>query len=885
MAKEAVSKFLSSFLEEKREVCHYRAKLSCLFGITLVPLFCGLDYVVARPHFEFFLFLRLLNTVENLIIFAILFFFKSLSLRTINTLTSLYFCSIALMIAYMCQILGGYESTYYAGICIVLMVMCLIMPWQTIYTILNCLLALLGYVLIAYTPSFLFRDLFNNLYFMTSMALVAVLSTYWAETLRFKEFIGRQDLKVANDQLKSLDEAKTRFFSNVSHELRTSLALIQGPLMKFYQEEEIQTKRDQLALCIRNVNRLLNEVNDLLDFAKLESGRMPLNISKFHLEDVVQDLVEVLSPLGGVRPVIARKEALPEVFLDKGKVEKIIANLIGNAIKFSQDSGKDIEVDVFRYDETYAAVVVRDFGAGMPAEKIPHIFERFYQGEERVVRGTGIGLTMVKEYAELHKGRVEVESELGKGTSFTILLPLGKDWAEGLDYIVETDHVSQIQTFSRIAEFNPHASAGQYNQPSSDGRAERVERDHSGADTMQTETVSTGVRRRVLIVDDEPDLSSFMKSILEARYEIAIANNGQKGLETIKVFKPDLVLSDLMMPEMNGHEMTQQIRKNPDTFDLPVILLTANAANENMIRSFQSGVNDFLPKPFHVDELLLRVDNQIRLVEQKHDLKDAYEKLKATETELVHAQKLSAVGTLASGIAHHLNNALFSMSGQIESLSFVADDLAKMDQATALSEEVRELHETMQKAHDRARGIVDSLLNFSSTNRPTERLIDINREIEDTLVFFDIPANHEVTFKREYGPSLYTYCYVSDFTHSIMSVFQNAIAAIKEKGKGIVWIRTSDEGEFLSVRISNDGPPIPLVIRDRIFDAFFSTKPEGSGDGLGLALAAQAVERQGGSIRLLRSDDDLTEFEIRVKKNAVPPKLNQQAMKKDSEHA
>ena len=306
--------------------------------------------------------------------------------------------------------------------------------------------------------------------------------------------------------------------------------------------------------------------------------------------------------------------------------------------------------------------MVRDFGSGMPAEKIPHIFERFYQGEERVVRGTGIGLTMVKEYAELHKGRVTVESELGKGTSFTILLPLGKEWGGGLDYIVETDHVLQIQTFSRIAEFNPHASAGQYREGGAKTQSEQSEVHQSGVDAIQTETPTSGVRRRVLIVDDEPDLSSFMKSILEARYDIAIANNGRKGLETIKVFKPDLVLSDLMMPEMNGHEMTQQIRKNPDTFDLPVILLTANAANENMIRSFQSGVNDFLPKPFHVDELLLRVDNQIRLVEQKRDLKDAYEKLKATETELVHAQKLSAVGTLASGIAHHLNNALFSLS-------------------------------------------------------------------------------------------------------------------------------------------------------------------------------------------------------------------------------
>lgn len=683
------------------------------------------------------------------------------------------------------------------------------------------------------------------------------------------------ELKAANHQLQQLDEAKTRFFANVSHELRTPLALIQGPLVKFYQEEPDEQKRKQFALCIRNVHRLLNEVNDLLDFAKLESGRMMLAVSPVELATMVEELVEVMSPGGGVRPVLVRKEDVPVVYLERGKLEKVFSNLMINAIKFSRESGCDIEVSVYRYDDAHAAVTVRDHGQGIDAVQLPHIFERFYQGDEKMVRGTGLGLTMVKEYVELHKGQVVVESEKGKGTAFTVVLPLGREWFAGLDYVSEKtgDVIPPISQGSEIDRQALHSAArsnmGKFASIAAAAKSfDTVSVDHDQIGRPEAQLALPLGAKKILIVDDEIDMGVYIKSILQDKYQIRTVYNGKEGLQMTSEFRPDLILSDVMMPEMNGYEMARAVRADAEISDTPIILLTANAAHESLLESFRHGANDYLSKPFHVDELILRVENQLKLISQKRQLKDAYEKLKSAESELVHAQKLSAVGTLSAGVAHHLNNALFSMVGEIESIEFLAKDVAegKVD-PKQVCEELKRSHAVLNMAHDRAKRIVESLLNFSSTNRPKERDININHELEDTLVLYEIPANREVRFHRQFGVVSRVHCFASDITHAVMSVFQNAVSALKDKGGGNVWIETREEMDDVVVAIRNDGPMIPVDVRQKIFEPFFSTKEVDKGDGLGLAIAVRALERQGGCIRLTRSDAESTEFEIRIKKH------------------
>ncbi len=386
--------------------------------------------------------------------------------------------------------------------------------------------------------------------------------------------------------LQELDHLKTKFFSNITHEFRTPLTLIQGPANELLEKEQNPESKQLLNMIRSNSNRLLKLINQMLDLAKLDAREMKLSQKPTNLALLINVAASQFTSLATSKKIqytwhIAQD--LPNVIADSEKIEAILSNLLSNAIKFT-DSGGIIHVNA-SWAKNSLLLRVSDSGRGIPQEKLKHIFDRFYQvnaTDSSHSEGTGIGLALVKEYTELMKGILEVESKEGLGTTFNIQLPL-----ETTPY---TEELS--------------GSAG-------------IETSHYENSTVLTET-EKGQHPLILLVEDNTDIRQFIKTCLGDRYQYKEAQHGKEGLVIARDEVPDMIISDWMMPEMDGVEFCKQIKKDPRTDHIPFIMLTAKATNENKIEGLQTGADEYLIKPFNKDELVLKVQNLITLRERLH---------------------------------------------------------------------------------------------------------------------------------------------------------------------------------------------------------------------------------------------------------------------------
>ncbi len=406
------------------------------------------------------------------------------------------------------------------------------------------------------------------------------------------------ELADRNARLQSLDHAKTRFFANVSHELRTPLTLTIGPLedLRARAGGDPQVER-WLDIALRNARRLLRLVNQILDVAKLEAGAMHLAPRRLDLGPFTRGVVAAFAPVAerkGIRLTVETLEALPGAF-DADAVEKILTNLLSNAIKFTP-SGGTVDVGLSRDGES-ARLVVRDSGPGIAPDQIAHVFERFYQVDESTTRtqpGTGIGLSLVKELVELHGGRIVVESGRA-GTTFTATIPglgteqsgLGTgDWGLGRE-----------------------ASTGAEASSRTEGSGSRVPSPQSpvpSEDTPPSDDVPV-----LLIVDDSADLRTYIRDHFAAGFRVLEAADGADGIALARRHLPDVVLSDVMMPGTDGHELVRVLRSSAETDFLSIILLTAQAADEQRLEGLERGADEYIVKPFEMRELDVRVRNLI----------------------------------------------------------------------------------------------------------------------------------------------------------------------------------------------------------------------------------------------------------------------------------
>jgi len=395
--------------------------------------------------------------------------------------------------------------------------------------------------------------------------------------------------------LEELDRAKTAFFSNVSHEFRTPLTLMLGPLQDALAEHG-GLAPDRLEMVNRNALRLLKLVNALLDFSRAEAGRMraefrPTDIAKF-TADLASTFREA-TDRGGLQLLVDCEPPGRPVYLDRDLWERIVLNLISNAFKATLEGS--IEVRLRTVDD-HVQLSVKDTGTGIEAAEMERLFQRFHRVRSvaRSYEGTGIGLALVKELTELHGGEVRATSSLGEGSEFTVTIPFG------------SAHLPPDQVFEESLE--PAASiaslfveeAMSWIEAPSDRLTPGVFAAVPGVDGLEQ-------RPRVLIADDNPDLRRYLTTLLDAQFDVQAVGDGNTALRIIRERQPDLLISDVMMPGRDGYQLLEAVRSSPETQDLPVILLSARAGEEAAIEGLEAGADDYLPKPFSGRELLARV--------------------------------------------------------------------------------------------------------------------------------------------------------------------------------------------------------------------------------------------------------------------------------------
>ncbi|MFA6235671.1 MAG: ATP-binding protein, partial [Bacteroidota bacterium] len=412
--------------------------------------------------------------------------------------------------------------------------------------------------------------------------------------VRLQEQLERERLQA--DQLHELDQLKSRFFSNISHEFRTPLTLILGPAAQISARSDDAWLKKKAGVISVHARRLLQLVNQILDLSRIDAGKMELSLRE---EDIIPPLRGITASFAshaeerGVQLRFITPMERCVLRFDREALEHIVVNLLSNAFRFT-DSGGTVTVTVSLQENpgspSQLRLEVQDNGCGIPAERLPLVFDRFYRAHDQTVGGTGIGLALVRELVILHEGEITVRSREGEGSTFTVTLPA----VSTADAIASSEVREEI-----LARFVP-----------ADGipTDENADIDTDAGKSRRAEDAPL-----ILLVDDHGDLREYMHDILAPSYRVIEAADGEQGVARAGAEAPDLIISDVMMPVMDGFGLCRAIRPDAGTSHIPVILLTARGDDRSRMMGLEEGANDYLTKPFDPEELQLRVRNLITI--------------------------------------------------------------------------------------------------------------------------------------------------------------------------------------------------------------------------------------------------------------------------------
>src|SRR5215472_16702238 len=450
-----------------------------------------------------------------------------------------------------------------------------------------------------------------------------------------------EDEKKRADALAELDRAKTVFFSNVSHEFRTPLTLMLAPLEDTLAHADglSAEDRERLQVAHRNSLRLLKLVNTLLDFSGIESGRIDASYEPTDLSILTADLASVFRSAverAGLQFVINCPPLKDRIYVDREMWEKIVFNLLSNALKFTFD-GK-IEVSLKEIPDAIE-LSVKDTGTGIPVQELPHIFERFHRvkgARGRTFEGSGIGLALVRELATLHGGSVNVFSEPEQGTTFAVSIPRGKNH-------LPADRIGGPRALNRTS-----VQAHAYIHEALNWLPELPSPTEIPAIVAAPPFGDSSTRARILLADDNTDMREYVRRLLADKYEVEVVADGKAALDAARRKRPDVVLADVMMPNLDGFALLKELRRSESTATVPVILLSARAGEESRVEGIAAGADDYLVKPFSARELAARVETHLKLSNIRTD---AENRIRQREQELQVLHKVGA--TLASELDLH----------------------------------------------------------------------------------------------------------------------------------------------------------------------------------------------------------------------------------------
>jgi len=859
-----------------------RGLRSALFmAMGLYPLFGILDYLTAPKQWLWLLFsTRGLITLVTLIMFGVV---KSpLFTRRSNLISAGFMVLASLGISVMTVFMGGLASPYYAGLSLMTVGCGLLFVWPMQVVITTHVIIVASFLL----PNLLFSrgadplTSLSNLFFLVSTAIIAGTGQVLAYASQREQVANqsiiegtRKNLELANEELKKLDRFKSEFFANITHELKTPLTMVLTSLELLLDGELghiSEAQRSTFQSMQRSGAKLLRLIGDLLDLSRIEESRVRLRIAAHDLTAYLRDLAQEMRVLVQRKGISLSVEGDAEqvlVWCDLERIERVFLNLLSNATKFT-DSGGQVTIQL-RDEGASLLIQVKDSGVGFPPELSERIFSRFFQtdmGKKRRYGGTGIGLALAKDLIELHGGQIWAESAAGQGSTFYVRLLKDREHfnPDVLDRRGSASaHADGKRTADRgIADWRLGAEA-KFRLLEIDEVTEQrvIERD---PDELRRS-------HSVLVVEDTPDVIRMIRLSLHHDFRILAAINGAQGLELAKKHQPSIIVTDLMMPVMDGLELTERLRKDPQLCHIPILMLTARNEIESRITGLQSGVDAYLGKPFSSKELVSTVRSLVRHQERTADL--------------VLSQKMDSIETIAGGLAHEIGNPLNYVKN---ALQLVQRDTQQLMAAVGREASDRELQVDMaaierrtQKLFDVAEGgvrriaaTVDLMMRysrngFSRVHQPHDVYAATLEALNVLLPSLGKPLDVVTSFE---GEPLVD-CVPEELNQVLSNLIQNAAEAAPSEG-GRLEIRGFHAEDQLCLSVRDNGVGISPENLSRVFNAFFTTKDAGAGMGLGLTIAQRVARALGGSIGVQSELGVGTLFTLRVP--SLAPKLQRQ---------
>ncbi|MHB1869821.1 MAG: hybrid sensor histidine kinase/response regulator [Steroidobacteraceae bacterium] len=643
-------------------------------------------------------------------------------------------------------------------------------------------------------------------------------------------------LREATEKLRELDRAKTEFFSNVSHEFRTPLTLMLGPLEDALADRLDMlspAQRTRITLAHDNALRLLKLVNALLDFARIQAGRTQARF-------VPVDLAQLTAELAGMFESAITRGSLSlhvdcpglaqPAWVDRDMWEKIVLNLISNAFKFTREGSITVSL---REEADKVVFQVIDTGIGIAANELPRIFERFHRvsgAQGRAFEGTGIGLALVRELVELHGGSVSASSVAGQGTTFRVELRKGfahlpsdsvqqhADEVRGRQSSESAAHVADAHRWMRLNEVPAVAE-----RPS--------------------DSVSSARRPRILVIDDNVDLREYMSALLSPTYEVSTASDGREGLAIARTSSPDLILSDVMMPELSGIELVAALRADPRCASIPVILLSARAGQEAAIEGLDAGADDYLVKPFSAPELLARVNTHVQLALKRREWANRLESANRELDAFTHS------------VAHDLRAPLRGINGMTEILYE-----GKLQQLDADGQKYLRF---IRESGTRMAQLIEDLLKLSRVTRAdmarhpldlSSLVSEVARSLQDAdpvrnvefVILDGVRADGDMRLLRV----------------ALENLLGNAWKFTGKKTKARIEFGREDRDGDSVYFVRDNGAGFDMAYAGKLFQVFqrMHAMAEFEGSGVGLATVQRIVSRHGGRIWADSSVNEGTTF-------------------------
>lgn len=680
-----------------------------------------------------------------------------------------------------------------------------------------------------------------------------------------------------NEQLTALDRLKSDFIANISHELRTPLTLLLGPLELILKDQTLSPIHlENLNRIQRNAARLYLLVNDLLDFFKMDAGCFTVQNELLDLNLLVSELVDdsqVLAKDQNITLTYTCPVNLGTILIDKKVIEKIILNLLSNALKFTPRDGF-IEVTLSAQNEHFE-LTVRDSGLGISPIHLPHIFERFYQIDSSSTRkhsGTGIGLALVKQFVELLQGTISVFSEENKGSTFTV-------------------------SFPKNQEHNPAILSSDRSQSDLTSSLWRLSKESTSI--LNTEQESLIQKKPlILIADDNADMRAFMQALLEDRFDIILAENGQQALDMIAIQEPQVILTDAMMPYLDGYQLTKEVKANQKTRHIPVILVTAKSGNEAVISGLDVGADDYLSKPFLPEELIARIQASLRtyydyvaLTQANLKLEQEIEERKKLEyknnelhNQLVLAARQAGMADIATNVLHNIGNVLNSanISSTMISQYITHSKVSDLEKITLLLQENQDhigqyLTEDKQGKHliqyielltehwkkdyknliteaNLLKHNIDHIKNIITQQQALGSAIGFYEatsipEVIEHSISLNNTNQKSIDILREYEPLKEVIIDKVKLMQIIVNLIKNSIDSLYESDiqeKQII-VRTFEKNESsFMIQVIDNGLGIKAEHMAKIFTHGFTTKR--TGHGFGLHASAVSAQEMGGSL-------------------------------------